>query len=160
MRAQGKREATMPSTDVEQPDLTKPGLYSRWTKDIVRYGDTDRQGHVNNAVFATFLESGRVAILHAPDKPLAPPGASFVIARLVLDFRAEIQWPGAVDIGSLVLRVGTSSVTLGQGIFVGNRCVATAETVIVLMDETTRKSRPLPDAARSEFGSLGVDKSV
>ncbi|UCF22768.1 MAG: acyl-CoA thioesterase, partial [Ralstonia sp.] len=55
------------------------------TADKLRYGDTDRQGHVNNAVFATFLESGRVELIYNADDPLAAPGAQFVIAQLVLD---------------------------------------------------------------------------
>ena len=59
------------------------------TFDTVRYGDTDRQGHVNNAVFSTYLESGRVTLLLDPDAPLADPGAAFVIARLTLDFLGD-----------------------------------------------------------------------
>jgi len=141
----------MPSSDTEKPDLTKAEFYLHWAKDMVRYADTDRQGHVNNAVFATFLETGRVAILCVPDKPLAPEGASFVIARLTLDFRAEIRWPCEIAIGTTVLRLGSSSVTLGQGLFVDQQCVATAETVIVLMDEATRKSRPIPEQTRAEL---------
>jgi acyl-CoA thioester hydrolase len=113
--------------------------------ETIRYADTDRQGHVNNAIFATFFESGRVAFLYDPEKPLAPNGSSFVIARLVLDFRAEIHWPGSVAIGTRVASIGRSSFTLAQGIFQKERCVATAETVIVLMDETTRKSTPLTE---------------
>ncbi len=38
------------------------------TFDKLRYGDTDRQGHVNNAVFATFLETGRVEMLFAREQ--------------------------------------------------------------------------------------------
>ena len=40
------------------------------TYDKIRYADTDRQGHVNNAVFSTFLETGRVKILYNPDYPI------------------------------------------------------------------------------------------
>ena len=145
----------MTSNSTEQPDLTQPGFFLHWAKDVVRYGDTDRQGHVNNAVFATFLESGRVGVLCAPDRPLAPEGASFVIARLVLDFRGEIHWPGEIAIGTTVLRIGGSSVTLGQGLFVDQQCVATAETVIVLIDNATRKSRPLSDPIRAELQKYG-----
>lgn len=136
------------------PDPTDRATFAHWVRDLVRYADTDRQGHVNNAVFATFLESGRVRILYDPDSPLAPDGASFVIARLVLDFRAEIRWPGEVDIGTALTRLGRSSVTLCQGIFVGDTCAATAETVIVLMDEATRTSRPLPDPTRAALEPL------
>ena len=139
------------SDDATRPKIDDVDFHLHWTKDIVRYADTDRQGHVNNAVFATFSESGRVAILYDPAKPLAPAGASFVIARLLVDFLAEIRWPGEVAIGTTVLRIGRSSVTLGQGLFAGGRCVATAETVIVLMDDTTRKSRPFPDQTRDQL---------
>ncbi len=123
--------------------------------DRIRYADTDRQGHVNNAVFATFLETGRVALLYAPDAPLAEPGSAFVIARLAIDFRAEIRWPGDVAIGTRVASVGRSSIRLEQGVFQDSLCVATGESVIVLMDEQTRRSRPLPAAAIERLKALG-----
>jgi acyl-CoA thioester hydrolase len=124
------------------------------TSDKIRYADTDRQGHVNNAIFATLLETGRVEILYEPSSPLADPGSAFVIARLVLDFHAEISWPGTVQIGTRVVAIGRSSVTLEQGLFQDGQCVATAETIIVHMDETTRRSRPLSQAATERFASL------
>lgn len=136
---------TTPAPD----DLKSADFHRHWTKDVVRYADTDRQGHVNNAVFATFFESGRVAILYAPGAPLAPAGGSFVIVHLSLDFWEEIRWPSEVSIGTTVLKIGRSSLTLGQGLFIDGQCVATAETVIVLTDNATRKSRPLPDEARA-----------
>lgn len=114
------------------------------TQDKVRYVDTDRQGHVNNAVFASFCETGRVTFLFDPEQPLHPRGTAFVIARLVLDFRAEIRWPGTVEIGTRVEQIGRSSFTLKQALFQGERLVATAETIIVLMDDETRRSTPLP----------------
>src|SRR3954471_14723238 len=136
---------------MSKPTAEVPTLdaYPLRARDTIRYGDTDRQGHVNNAVFATFLETGRVTCLYNPERPLAPPGAEFVIARLVVDFRAEIRWPGMIDIGTRVLKVGRSSVHLEQALFQDGRCVASGETVIVLMDDKTRRSRPLPhDAVR------------
>ena len=36
-----------------------------------RYVDTDRPGHVNNAAFASMLETGRVELRYDPDRPLA-----------------------------------------------------------------------------------------
>lgn len=134
--------------------LTERTSFRTWTQDKLRYADTDRQGHINNAVFATFFESGRVAFLYDPKVPLAPPGCEFVIARLVIDFRNELRWPGTVDIGSVVVGVGRSSITVGQGIFAGDDCVATGETVVVLTDATTRRSTPLPDDVRARFAAL------
>lgn len=119
------------------------------TFDKVRYADTDRQGHVNNAVFSTFLETGRVEFLYSSENPLATDNASFVIASLSLKFVSEINWPGQVDIGTGVTKVGNSSISLYQGLLQNGRCVATAETVIVQIDEHSRKSCPLTDQAKA-----------
>ena len=132
----------------------QPDDYPLRARDKLRYADTDRQGHVNNACFATFLETGRVELLYAPDVSIVEPGGAFVIARLSLDFLAEIRWPGEVTIGTGVQRVGTSSLTLRQAIFQHEACVATAETVIVQMDEATRRARPLGPAARQRLEAL------
>lgn len=119
------------------------------TFDKLRYSDTDRQGHVNNAVFSTFLETGRVEFLYDPENPLLPDGAAFVIAGLTLNFLSEVYWPGRVDIGTGVVKVGNSSITLRQDVFQDGRPVATAETVIVQMDERSRKSCPLTEEAKA-----------
>lgn len=113
------------------------------TYDKLRYADTDRQGHVNNAVFATLLETGRAELLYAPEDPMFEAGCAFVIASLHLDFLGEIRWPGRVEIGTRVARIGSSSVTLEQALFQDDRCVASAGTVIVQMNESTRRSHPL-----------------
>ena len=125
------------------PSPTERAAYSIWTSDTLRYGDTDRQGHVNNAVFATFCESGRVSFLYDEKLDLRGPDANFVIVRLELDFRAELFYPGTVDIGTRVLSIGRSSFRLGQGIFKGDLCAATAECVMVLVDDKTRRAMPL-----------------
>ena len=117
--------------------------YPLRTFEKLRYADTDRQGHVNNAIFSTMLETGRVELLYDPHRPLHEPGCTFVIASLHLDFRGEINWPGQVEIGTRVAVVGKSSVTLEQGLFQQDVCVATAQTVIVQMNEETRRSHPL-----------------
>ncbi|MCA9971203.1 MAG: acyl-CoA thioesterase, partial [Anaerolineales bacterium] len=86
------------------------------TFDKVRYADTDRQGHVNNAAFSTFLETGRVEFLYHPEAPLAADNASFVIVSLSLKFVAEVNWPGRIEIGTAVTKVGNSSLSLYQAL--------------------------------------------
>ncbi len=125
--------------------------YPFQTYEKLRYRDTDRQGHVNNAVFTTFLETGRVEILFKLIRPLAGPDSSFMIVHLELDFLAEVNWPGTVEIGSRVAAIGSSSVRLQQGLFQNGVCVGTAETVMVLIDETARKSKPFPPTARAKL---------
>jgi len=130
------------------PPATERGSYAIWTYDKLRYGDTDRQGHVNNAVFATFCETGRVTFLYDEKLNLAGPDANFVVVRLELDFRAELFYPGRIDIGTRVLGIGRTSFRVGQGIFNGNTCAATAESVLVLMDEPTRRAKALAPQLR------------
>ncbi|MGH2343054.1 acyl-CoA thioesterase [Segnochrobactraceae bacterium EtOH-i3] len=122
--------------------------------DKLRYGDTDRQGHVNNAVFTTFLETGRCEFLLDPADPVLEPDTSFVIARLELDYRAEVHWPGTVDIYSRVASVGRSSVKVEQAVYQGTTLVATAVTVIVLVHASTRRSHPLSEKATARFRGL------
>ena len=128
----------------EEPTLAD---YPSQTYDKLRLGDTDRQGHVNNAVFSTLFETGRAEFLHDPVKPFKEPGTSFVIVRIEIDFLREINWPGRIEIGTRLASIGRSSIKLEQALFQEDRCVATAESVMVLMDEATRRSCPLPPAA-------------
>ncbi|MCB8837633.1 thioesterase family protein [Aurantimonas sp. VKM B-3413] len=130
--------------------------FPKRSTDKLRFSDTDRQGHVNNAVFATFLETGRVEILYDSGSPIAAEAGEFVIARLGLEFRAEIRWPGSVTIGTRVAAVGRSSVTLSQAIFQDGRCAALAETVIVQIDRQSRRALALsPQAAERLRGLMG-----
>ncbi|HMW19229.1 MAG TPA: thioesterase family protein [Accumulibacter sp.] len=115
----------------------------------LRYADTGRQEHVNNAMFPTMFETGRGELLYASDSPLPAKGCVLVIASLHLDFHGENTWPGRVDIGSRVSTVGTRSLTLEQGMFQSHCCVATAKTAIVQMNEKSRRSHPLSNATRA-----------
>ena len=117
--------------------------------DKLRYADTDRQGHVNNAMFNTFLETGRVELLYHPDLQLLSAGGSFVIASLQLQFEREVNWPGTVDIGTGVMKIGSSSLRLYQKLYQHGKSVASAETVIVQVADG--KSMPLSDAAKEKL---------
>ncbi len=81
-------------------------------------------------------------ILYGEEYGLTVPGTSFVLARITIDFLGEMHWPGEVEIGTAVSRVGNSSIGLYQALFVNSVCVATAENTLVLLDKATRKPRP------------------
>jgi acyl-CoA thioester hydrolase len=136
------------STRAAPPDLASFPIQSQ---DKLRYGDTDRQGHVNNAVFSTFLETGRVEMLQAQGEPILDQGCSFVIASLQLDYLNEVTWPGTVEIGTGVERVGSASVTLRQAVFQQGVCVANGRTIVVQVNNETRRSQPLSQEAVSRL---------
>src|ERR1044072_4893501 len=112
-----------------RPTRVLPQLshFPRRTHDIIRFGDLDPQGHVNNTVFATFFETGRVSFLREPGNALSPPGTTSVLARLDINFRKELHWPGTVEIGTGVAEIGRSSFTFLQAIFHEDACAATAQ---------------------------------
>ncbi|MCC7530729.1 MAG: acyl-CoA thioesterase [Candidatus Melainabacteria bacterium] len=120
----------------------------------MRYGDTDRQGHINNAAYCTFFESGRVAFLCHERGTIADDGFSFVIAKLSLDFLKEMNFPGVVDVGTRINHIGKSSFICGQALFKNDECCSTAESVIVLTDNTTRRSSPLPEKVLAALRQL------
>jgi acyl-CoA thioester hydrolase len=122
--------------------MPRPEDFPHRTVETIRFGDLDRQNHVNNAVFATFFESGRVVLLYSEEYGLMMPGASFVLAHLSIDFLGEIRWPGEVEIGTAIAAIGNSSLRVKQALFVKGVCVATAENTLVMVDKATRKPRP------------------
>jgi acyl-CoA thioester hydrolase len=119
------------------------------TVERLRYGDTDRQGHVNNAIYATLFESGRVAFLFDPEAPLAPPGTQFVIVTLTIEFRRELLWPGDVAIGTGVTHIGGKSVGVEQALYRDGEIAASAESVLAIMDDRTRRAIAIPAETRT-----------
>ena len=125
-----------------------------WTEDVLRFGDTDANGHINNSTFSVLCESGRVHLFRTRLNPALTPGVFFVIARLAIDFRAELHYPGTVRTGTWISRLGRSSITIEQALFADNGLAATSEGVCILMDASTRRSTPFPDEARRAAEAL------
>ncbi len=129
------------------------------TGDIIRFGDLDPQGHVNNTVFATYFETGRVMLLREPGNELGAPGATTVLARLDISFLREMHWPGTVEIGTGTTRIGRSSYSFLQAIFHEGECAATANATMVMIDANTRKARPLPENVVARLERLRLRES-
>jgi acyl-CoA thioester hydrolase len=119
------------------------------TFDKVRYGDTDRQGHVNNAVFVSFFETGRVEMLYQPSHQFLSDDCSFVVAKTTLELLSEIHWPGQVDIGTGIVRVGNSSLMIAANLYQQGRLVATSETMVVQVNIQTKTSQALNSTSKS-----------
>ncbi len=112
--------------------------------DNVRFADMDRQGHVNNAVYPTYFETGRVLRIYDPDHGFQVEGCTTVLARIEIDFLKELRWPGVVEIGTAIAEIRRSSYVFSQAIFSEGACAARARSTMVLIDRATRKARPLP----------------
>lgn len=138
------------------PDLTDRATFTHWARDVVRFQDLDRVGHVNNIAFLIYAETGRIAWAEATwPGSTAGTGVGWTIVRIGLDYRAQIHFPGTVDIGTRVLSLGRTSCTVGQGLFVGEACVATAQAVLVWTDVAAGKALALSDAMRTALQREG-----
>lgn len=113
-------------------DRASVTAYDFWTRDIVRFSDIDRYRHINNVAVATYCETGRVEFAEwLWPGSTAGEGSGWVIVRLTVTYLAQAHYPGQVEIGTRVERVGRTSCTLGQGLFKDGVCFASAESVLV-----------------------------
>lgn len=123
-----------------------------WVEDVLRYGDMDPNGHVNNSVFAVLCESGRVAFLN--EHLRSNSGGYLVIARLEIDFRRELTYPGRVATATWLTRLGRSSFELRQALFDdAERLAATSFAVCVAMETATRRPWPIDGERRAPLES-------
>lgn len=128
-------------------DLTERGLYTHWSTDKVRWGDQDGARHINNVAYAGYLEDARLELLLDRVIPHKAKGDNFTVRRVSIEYLGSASYPNEVEVGSRIVEVGTSSFTIAQAVFVGDRCLATGETVHVHLHKGT--PIPLTDALRT-----------
>ena len=94
------------------------------------------------------MDRGRAG--RVPESLYRPDGTlDTVLARITIDYLEETRWPGEVEIGSRMLRVGNKSLATGYGVFRGDQCLATSECVNVFFDPRTRGSTTPPEPVRA-----------
>jgi acyl-CoA thioester hydrolase len=116
----------------------------------IRWRDLDGFGHVNNAVFLTYLEEARDEFYSS----LLPWDTvnRMVLRHTTVDFRRSlVQSDDHVDVSLRVLRLGTSSVVTEETIasVATGEIAAVAESVMVHTDAGRERAEPFPDGARA-----------
>jgi acyl-CoA thioester hydrolase len=118
----------------------------------VRWRDTDALGHVNHAVFLTYLEEGRDAFFvqtfgGEPD---------YVVARIEIDLRAEVRHPQRrVTVRLAVEHLGTTSLTTRETILTpAQEIAAQARVVTVRWDRRARKPMPFSETERARLTAV------
>lgn len=115
----------------------------------VRFRDLDSLGHMNNAVYATLLEQARIAFLTRFDAQVT----NMILARLEIDFRAQVSFGDEIAIEVVPVRVGTKSFELAYTMRVGDNVVAEARTVLVAFDYERERTVEVPDAWREALAA-------
>jgi acyl-CoA thioester hydrolase len=114
-------------------------------RETVRFRDLDGMGHVNNAVFLTYLEQARLAWFgEAEELPLR----DVILARTEIDFRSPLHVGEAVEVGVRPSRIGTKSFELEYELRADGRLVAEAKSVLVGYDYERGASIAVPERWR------------
>jgi len=133
--------------------LQDRSIYPHWCTDTVRFSDQDAAGHVNNVALCAYLETARltfmrdVGMLGGGMMSRGEDGVRGISAGMTVSFLAESHWPGQVELGTGVIKVGTSSITVGSGAFKDGACIAAAEMTVVWLKGTT--PHPIDEAFRA-----------
>ncbi len=115
---------------------------------VVRYGDLDPQGHVNNAGFLTYMEHARMSYIRElglwDGKSFLSLG--FILARVELDYKAPILMTYPVEVGVRVSRLGNKSLDMEYLIKDPNteRIFAEGKTFQVAYDYQEGVTIPIP----------------
>lgn len=122
----------------------------------VQWGDMDSIGHVNNAIYFRYIESGRIAYFNAiNDQSNYTAGVMQgpILADIQCSFIGQLKYPEKIDVGTRTSRIGTKSFTIEAAIFAEGEDEprATSRGVVVWFDYTAQKTIALPDAARARI---------
>jgi acyl-CoA thioester hydrolase len=112
-------------------------------RERVRFSDRDALGHVNNAVYSTYLEEARIGVLGDLGE--------FILARVEIDFRAELRDAREVIVRSRLERIGTKSFDLRHEVLADGDLVAEAKSVLVAYDYLRAESVAIPEDLRKRL---------
>ncbi len=122
---------------------------------VVRFGDTDAMGHVNNAVYLTFAEAGRLAWWSdATGEPIQREShrdEGLILAEAEVAFRSPVLFGEIVDIETRATRIGRTSIAVDHRLTAGEgsgpmRLAAVVRTVMVRYDYAAGAPTRWPDA--------------
>ncbi len=130
-------------------------IYPHWCTDTVRFSDQDAAGHVNNVALCAYMETARLTFMR--DMGLmerSEEGVRGISAGMTVSFLAESHWPGRVELGTGVMRIGTSSITVGSAAFKDNFCIVAAEMTVVRL--RGRTPHPIDAALRLQLQKFAL----
>jgi len=118
----------------------------------------DSLGHVNNAVYFRYIESGRIAYFNAigAGADLGGGGEGPILADIQCSFIGQLRYPAQIDVGTRTAKIGTKSFTVEAGIFLAGEDapIATSKAVVVWFDYVSQQTAQLPDTLRKRVLEL------
>jgi acyl-CoA thioester hydrolase len=135
-------------------------MLTRFTTRIdVRFRDIDAVGHVNNAVYLTYLEQARLAYWMKLTGKADLKAIDIILARVEIDYRSPVAFGESVDVAVRCVSMRRSSCLLELRLTEGKsgRLVAEARNVVVYFDYASGRSRPIPEELRARVRAQDPD---
>ena len=121
----------------------------------VTFRDLDVFGHVNNAVYLTYIENARLGYLREALGVESLEDLLVILAKVRIDFRSRASLGEVLEIGARVSRIGTKSFDLDHEVRGPDaRLVAVASTTLVTFDYRGDTTMPVPDLWRERIQSF------
>jgi acyl-CoA thioester hydrolase len=116
----------------------------------LRFSDLDAYGHVNSAVYFTYLETARIKLFREPFEELSRQSINLLVARAECDYKLPITLNNDVMVSLWLARTGRSSFDLEYRLHDGkDTTYATARTTMVCFDNVRKSTIALPESIRS-----------
>lgn len=125
-----------------------------------RFCDTDAMGHINNTVYPVWFLEGREAILRIFNPDLSTDAVSLVLAKIEIEYLGEVFFGKTVEVRTYVLRIGNSSVLVGQEVWQDSDLKATATATMVNFDKKTRKSYAIPSETKAALAAHLLEQDL
>ncbi len=133
---------------------------------VIRYGDLDPQGHLNNARYLTLFEHARVHYLihlglYSEDTSFLDIGV--ILADAHLTFKRPVLFRDSVEVGVRISRLGNKSMTMDYRMIETREGaeLATGSTTLVSFDYHTGKTTPIPPRWRKLIAAFeGIDEGA
>ncbi len=130
------------------------------TRDV-EFRDVDAADHVNNAVYLTYLETGRIQYLIDVLGPEFAYELSLILAHITVDFRSPARFPETLELGARVTLIGTKSFVMEHEIRGGDgRVVLEASSVLVAYDYEANAPMAVPEDWRARLDAYEERSSV
>lgn len=122
-----------------------------------RWEDEDVYGHVNNVVYYSFFDTAvNGFLIESSGIDIRTLDAVGLVAETQCEFLRELRFPGDVQAGLAVDRLGSSSIVYRIGLFQGEseEPAAIGRFVHVYVDSSTRTVTPIPESIRAAVAPL------
>jgi acyl-CoA thioester hydrolase len=116
-----------------------------------RFSETDALGHINNTVIPNWFEKAREPLFRFFTPDLDPKKWQLIIARIEVDFKAEIFYTADVTIKTWLDKVGNSSMSIMQQVWQNDQLCAEGRAAMIHFDWQEKKPRAIPDTIRNNL---------